>query len=54
MIVGVPLFAVLYHLISYIIKRRLNRKKLPIETNVYKEVNSIKELPETGGNMSNE
>lgn len=46
MIVGVPLFAVFYHLISYISKRRLGRKGLPTETGAYEAVDSITERSE--------
>lgn len=41
MIIGVPLFAVIYAAIKYVVKRRLKKRGLPTETAVYVELDYI-------------
>ncbi len=43
MVIGVPTFAVIYKLITEKIEKRLNRKKLPTDTNEYRELDHIDE-----------
>lgn len=41
MIIGVPIFAVLYYLIKTAVESRLKRKMLPVETLTYSDINYI-------------
>lgn len=43
MLVGVPLFSIIYSVIDKIIKDRLNKKQLPVESIYYENINYINE-----------
>ena len=45
MLLGVPIFAVLYMLISDGINKRLKKKRYPVETEVYYSIRTVEELP---------
>ncbi|MBR6825716.1 MAG: AI-2E family transporter [Oscillospiraceae bacterium] len=45
MIVGVPIFAVIYTIITDVVNKRLRKKHLPTATEVYENVVSVEELP---------
>ncbi|EPZ62577.1 putative membrane domain protein [[Clostridium] sordellii ATCC 9714] len=40
MIIGVPLFAIIYSVIKEVIEDKLDKKSLPINTNDYKKKNN--------------
>lgn len=45
MIIGVPLFAVIYMIITDAVNRALERKERPVETTLYYGINSVDDLP---------
>ena len=45
MLLGVPIFAVLYMLISDGINKRLKKKRYPVETEAYYSIRTVEELP---------
>lgn len=45
MIIGVPLFAVIYMIISDAVNRALTKKERPVETTLYYGINSVDDLP---------
>lgn len=45
MLVGVPVFAVIYTIITDVVNKRLRKKHLPIETELYGDIRSVEELP---------
>ena len=45
MLVGVPIFAVLYTIITDVVNKRLRRKNLPTDTDLYGEVQTVTDLP---------
>ncbi len=45
MLVGVPIFAVIYTIITDIVNKRLRKKNLPTDTDLYSEVQSVTDLP---------
>ena len=45
MLLGVPVFAVLYTVLSEWISARLAKKKLPVETEVYRDIQQVSDLP---------
>lgn len=47
MVVGVPLFGVIYYIIRRVLDLVLERKKLPTQSSAYKDVRSSKDLKET-------
>lgn len=47
MLLGVPIFAVIYSLISDAVNKRLRRKRFPVETELYYTMHSVNDLPIT-------
>ena len=47
MLVGVPIFAVIYTIISDIVNKRLHKKRLPTDTEAYGSIRSVTDLPLT-------
>ena len=47
MILGVPVFAVIYTLISDSVNNRLRKKKQTTDTNAYYSVQQVSDLPQT-------
>lgn len=45
MIIGVPLFAVIYMIISDAVNRALTKKERPVDTMLYYEISSVDDLP---------
>lgn len=45
MLLGVPIFAVLYMLISDGVNKRLKKKRYPVETEAYYSIRTVEELP---------
>ena len=45
MLLGVPVFAVLYTIIADIVNKRLHKKRLPTDTEVYGTIRSVTDLP---------
>ena len=44
MVLGVPVFAVLYMLVSDFVKSRLEAKGMPVATGAYQTLQSVQEL----------
>ena len=44
MILGVPIFAVLYMLFSDLVKHRLEKKGRPLQTEIYSKINSTDDI----------
>lgn len=44
MIIGVPLFAVVYYVVVLLMNRRLEKKNLPTDSSVYREADNIQDL----------
>ena len=47
MLVGVPIFAVIYTIIADVVNKRLRKKSLPTDTELYGGVQSVTDLPTT-------
>ena len=45
MLLGVPIFAVIYTIIADIVNKRLRKKNLPTDTDLYGELNTVADLP---------
>ncbi len=45
MLVGVPIFAVIYTIITDIVNKRLRKKNLPTDTDLYDDVRAVTDLP---------
>ena len=43
MIIGVPIFAVIYHFIAFYLRKKLKKKDLPTNTNEYDNIKYIDE-----------
>ena len=43
MIIGVPLFAVLYYIIKTLVERRLEAKNLPVDSSEYSDIERIEQ-----------
>ena len=43
MVVGVPIFAIFYAAVKALVNRSLNKKKLPLDTGLYHEVDYVDE-----------
>ena len=52
MLLGVPVFAVLYMLVSDFVSSRLKAKGKPVETEPYQNIRTVEELTEDDGQMS--
>ena len=47
MLIGVPVFAVVFSIIEDLVNNRLRRKNLPVETNLYEMVQTVSELSDS-------
>ena len=47
MILGVPVFAILYLLISDSVNEKLRKKSLTTDTRAYRDIQTVDELPKT-------
>ena len=45
MLLGVPVFAVIYTIITDIVNKRLQKKRLPTDTDMYGSIGAVTDLP---------
>lgn len=45
MIIGVPLFAIIYMIVSDAVNRALQKKECPVDTSLYYDISSVSDLP---------